>query len=57
MGAIEKKYVGDVKEQCIEMLCRWLNNREGSTGTLAVLKEAYKKAKLIRQFKTAMNDP
>ena len=47
--------VGDVKEQCIKMLCQW-GDREGSTGTLAVLKKAYEKAKVIGQFETAMKE-
>ena len=55
IGAIEKKHPDEVKEQCIDMLCKWLN-REGSAGTLAVLKEAYQKAKLIRQFETAVKE-
>ena len=55
MGAIEKKYVGDVKEQCMEMLCRWLN-REGGAATLGVLKEAYEKAKLLGQLEKAVNE-
>ena len=55
IGAIEKQHFGDVKEQCIEMLCKWLN-REGSAGTLAVLKKAYKEAKLLKQFETAVTE-
>ncbi|XP_065835871.1 uncharacterized protein [Oscarella lobularis] len=54
IGAIENDFYG-VKEQCIRMLCRWLD-REGSVGTLAVLKEAYKNAKLIGQFDTAVKE-
>ena len=55
IGAIEKNHFVDVKEQCIDMLYKW-RNREGSAGTLAVLKDAYKNAKLIGQFETAAKE-